>query len=404
MRLIIMKKLSFEHTKTACYLGSVSQAIVCNFLPLLFVIFNQDYRIPLALVTLFATLNFIMQLIMDFTSLFYIDRVSYRKTIVIAHLLAAGGFLFLGLVAPRVQNTYLAILFSVMLFSAGGGLFEVLLSPIIEACPSKNKAATMSMLHSMYAFGSIGVILLTNLLLFVLGKENWHIIAIIWAIIPFANAVYFMFVPINKIVENNERTPLTKLFRRKSFLVFILIMFCSGATELAMSQWASAFAESSLGVSKTMGDMLGPCIFASMMALSRVFYSKMADRINLAKYLLVCGLLTVLCFLTAALSPIKILALLACGFCGFTVGIAWPGAVSLTAKTYPTGGAAMFGVMALAGDIGCTSGPTLVGFVAAAFGGELRTGLLVSSIFPILLVVGTILLMKRVKKHPEINI
>ena len=404
MGLTVMKKLSFEHTKTACYLGSISQSIVCGFLPLLFVIFNQDYGIPLAKVTLFATINFVIQLIMDFTSLFYIDRVSYRKTIVVAHLLAAGGFLFLGIVAPRVQNTYLAVLFSVMLFSAGGGLFEVLLSPIIEGCPSKNKAATMSMLHSMFAFGSIGVILLTNLLLFIFGKNNWHYIAIIWALIPFANAIYFLIVPINKIVDNNERTPLFKLFKKKSFLVFILIMFCSGASEIAMSQWASAFAESSLGVSKVMGDILGPCIFASMMALSRVLYSKLADRINLAKYLLACGFLTVACFLTAALSPVKIMALLACGFCGFTVGIMWPGTVSLTAKTYPMGGAAMFGVMALAGDIGCTSGPTLVGFVASAFGGELRMGLLISSIFPILLVVGTILLMKRVKKHPEINI
>jgi len=399
-----MKKLSFEHTKTACYLGSVSQSIVCGFLPLLFVIFNQDYGIPLALVTLFATINFVMQLTMDFTSLFYIDRVSYRKTIVVAHLLAAGGFLFLGLVAPRVQNTYLAVLFSVMLFSGGGGLFEVLLSPIIEGCPSKNKAATMSMLHSMFAFGSIGVILLTNLLLFIFGKNNWHYIAIIWAFIPFANAIYFMLVPINRIVENNKRTPLWKLFKKKSFLVFILIMFCSGATEIAMSQWASAFAESSLGVSKVMGDILGPCIFASMMALARVMYSKLADRINLAKYLLVCGFLTVMCFFMAALSPVKLAALLACGFCGFTVGIMWPGAVSLTAKTYPTGGAAMFGVLALAGDIGCTSGPTLVGFVASAFGGELRMGLLISTIFPILLVISTILLMRRVRKHPEMNI
>ncbi|MBR5614490.1 MAG: MFS transporter [Clostridia bacterium] len=399
-----MKKLSFNHTKTACYIGSVCQSIVCVFLPLLFVTFNQDYGIPLALVTLFASVNFIIQLTMDFTALFYIDRVSYRKTIVIAHLLTACGFLFLGTVAPKVDNIYPAILFSVVLFSAGGGLFEVLLSPIIEGCPSDNKAATMSMLHSMYGFGSIGVILLTNILLFVLGEERWHYIAIVWAFVPFFNAIYFMFVPINRIVENSERMPLKQLIKRKSFLIFVLIMFCAGATEIGMSQWASAFAESSLGVSKTVGDMLGPCLFASMMALSRVMYSKLADRINLAKYLMACGILTVGCFLVAALSPFKLASLLACGFCGFAVGIMWPGAVSLTSNAYPMGGAAMFGVLALAGDIGCTTGPTVVGFMASAFGGELKTGLLISCIFPVLLVVSTILLLRRVKKHPEINI
>ncbi len=399
-----MKKLSFNHTKTACYIGSICQAIVCVFLPLLFVTFNQDYKIPLALVTLFATVNFIIQLTMDFTSLFYIDRVSYRKTIVIAHLLTACGFLFLGTVAPKVANIYPAILFSVVLFSAGGGLFEVLLSPIIEGCPSDNKAATMSMLHSMYGFGSVGVILITNILLFVLGEDKWYYIAIVWAFVPLFNAIYFMFVPINRIVENSERMPLKQLIKRKSFLIFVLIMFCAGATEIGMSQWASAFAESSLGVSKTVGDMLGPCLFASMMALSRVMYSKLADRINLAKYLMVCGILTVGCFLVAALSPFKLASLLACGFCGFAVGIMWPGAVSLTSNAYPTGGAAMFGVLALAGDIGCTTGPTVVGFMASAFGGELKTGLLISCVFPILLVVSTILLLRRVKKHPEINI
>lgn len=399
-----MKKLSFNHTKAACYIGSISQSIVCGFLPLLFVIFNQDYGIPLAMVTLFSTVNFVIQLIMDFTSLFYIDRVSYRKTIVAAHLLAAFGFLFLGLAAPKIKNIYPAILFSVVLFSAGGGLSEVLLSPIIEGCPSDNKAATMSLLHSMFAFGSVGVILVTNILLFVLGKANWHYIATLWAAIPLFNAGYFMLVPINRIVESDKRMPLSRLFKRKSFLVFVLIMFCSGATEIAMSQWASAFAESSLGVSKAVGDILGPCVFASMMALSRVMYSKLADRINLAKYLMLCGIMTVGCFLTAALSPIKLAALLACGFCGFAVGIIWPGTVSLSAKTYPSGGAAMFGALALAGDVGCTAGPTVVGFVASLFGGELRRGLLISCIFPVLLVVSTVLLMQRVKKHPEINI
>lgn len=397
-------KLSFEHTKKACYVGGITQAIVCGFMPLLFVIFNIDYGVALPLVTLLATVNFVMQFTMDFISLFFIDRVSYRATIVAAHILAGLGLLCIGLVVPNVENTYIALIFSVLLFSAGGGILEVLLSPIMEACPSDNKAAAMSFLHSMYGFGSVGVVVMTNILLLLFGKANWYWTAIIWSIIPFANAVYFMLVPINKIVEENKRMPMHKLFNRKSFLIFFLIMFCGGATEIAMSQWTSAFAESSLGISKALGDILGPCIFALMLAFSRVLYSKLAHKIDLATYLLCCGIATVFLYVFAAVLPFKFVAIVACGLCGFTAGIMWPGTLSLAAKTYPTGGAAMFGLLALAGDLGCTLGPTTVGMVSSAMGGNLRTGLLISSIFPVILIGAVVLLKKRVKKHPEMNI
>ena len=398
------RKLDFKHTKLACYISAFSQAIVCNFMPLLFVIFNQDYKIALYLVTILATVNFVMQFTMDFISLFFIDKVSYRTTIIIAHLLASAGLLVLGLIVPYAKNTYLAIIISVLLFSAGGGIFEVLISPIIEACPSDNKAASMSLVHSMYGFGCVAVIIITNILLFILGKENWYKIATFWAILPLLNTIYFCFVPINKVVENSKRTPMHKLIKKKSFLIFFLIMFCSGATEIAMSQWASAFAESSLGISKALGDILGPCIFALMLAFSRVLYSKLASKINLAKYLLCCGIATVFLYIFAAVIPFKFVAITACGLCGFTAGIMWPGTLSLAANAFPTGGAAMFGLFALAGDLGCTLGPTTVGMVSSAFGGNLRTGLMISCIFPILLVCGVSLLIKRVKKHPELNI
>ncbi len=397
-------KLSFEHTKRACYIGGFTQAIVCGFMPLLFVIFNRDYGVALSLVTLLATLNFVMQFTMDFVSLFFIDKVSYRATIVAAHILAGLGLLCIGLAVPNVENTYMALIFSVLLFSAGGGILEVLTSPIMEACPSDNKAAAMSFLHSMYGFGSVGVIVITNALLLLFGKANWYWIAIVWSVIPFANAVYFMFVPINKIVEENKRMPMHKLFGRKSFLIFFLIMFCGGATEIAMSQWASAFAESSLGISKALGDILGPCIFALMLAFSRVLYSKLAHKIDLATYLLCCGIATVFLYVFAAVLPFRFVAIVACGLCGFTAGIMWPGTLSLASKTYPTGGAAMFGLLALAGDLGCTLGPTTVGMVSSAMGGNLRTGLLISSIFPMILIWAVVLLKKRVKKHPEMNV
>lgn len=396
-------KLSYNHTKIACYLSSVTQAIICCFLPLLFVMFNREYNISLTEITILVTTNFVIQFSMDFSSLFFIDKISYRTTIVTAHILATSGLLFLGLVAPFVENTYGALLFSVVLFSAGGGLIEVVTSPIVEGCPSDNKAAAMSLMHSMYGVGSVGVIILTTILLAVLGENNWNIIAIIWAIVPLFNAICFLLVPINKLVEETERTRLSTLFTKKSFWLFALLILCSGASEIGMSQWSSAFAEMSLEVSKTVGDILGPCIFGSMMALSRIFYAKFSEKIKLIKYLIICGIMTLLFYLTAALTPIKILALLACGLCGFSVGIIWPGTLSLASKMYPAGGATLFGVLALAGDIGCTTGPALVGFVASFFGNQLRTGLLVACIFPIILLTAAILLKKRAKKHPRIN-
>jgi len=394
------KKLNFKHTKIACYTACFTQAIVCGFLPLLFVIFNQIYKIPLTLITLLTTVNFIVQFGMDLAALFFVDKISYRVTIVTAHILIGVGFLFLGVITPNVQNTYAAIFASTLLFSAGGGLLEVLTSPIMEGCPSKNKAAAMSFLHSMFGFGSVAVVVLTNVLLLVFEKGNWYFIAIIWAIIPILNAVNFSFVPINKIASADKRIPILDLFKGKSFLIFLIIMACGGASEIGMSQWSSAFAETSLGVSKTVGDLLGPCIFALMMAISRLMYSKIADKINLIKYIMLCGILTVFCYLAAALLPFRFAALLACGLCGFTVGIMWPGTLSLAAKVYPAGGAAMFGVLALAGDLGCTSGPSIVGFVASIFGGKLRVGLLTASVFPLLLIAGTYLLLKRSKKYP----
>ncbi len=399
-------KLGFNHTKRACYIAAFSQALVCGFLPLLFVTFQNDYKIALYLVTLLTTVNFVMQLSMDFISLFFVDRVSYRVTIVTAHALVTVGFLILGFVVPSVDKSYAypTILAAVLLFSAGGGIFEVLVSPIVEACPSDNKTAAMSLTHAMYGVGSVVVVVVTNILLVVFGEENWHYIAILWVIIPLLNGIYFLFVPMNKVVEENQRIPMKKLIKRKSFLIFFLIMFCCGATEISISQWASAFAESSLGISKALGDVLGPCIFAGMLTISRLVYSKISARINPLKYILCCGILTVVFYVAAALVPFKFAAVVACGLCGFTAGVMWPATLSLAAEHYPTGGATMFGLFALGGDIGCTLGPTTVGMVSSVFNDELRTGLLVACIFPILLCVGVALLIKRRKKHSEMNI
>lgn len=389
-----MKKPGYGHTFVACYIGIFIQAIVCGFAPLLFLIFNRDYGIPLVNITLLSTVNYVAQFATDVAAVFFVEKIGYRRAAIIAHFLAAAGFFCLGAVAPNMESVYPWILFSVVLFSVGGGLMEVILSPVVEGCPSKNKSAAMSLLHSMFGFGSATVILVTTLLLAIFGSQSWRYIALLWAVFPLVNMFYFGLVPINEVGTKSERTSVASLFKSKTFWGFMLVMACGGAAEIGMSQWASAFAESSLGVSKAVGDVLGPCAFAIMMALSRLTYAKMADRINLSRCILLCGVFGAVCYLVAALVPLNFAALIACGICGFAVGILWPGTLSLAAKAYPAGGAALFALMALGGDLGCTLGPTTVGFVASAFGGEIRAGLLAGTVFPVILVVGLLLLGK----------
>lgn len=393
-----MKKLGFKHTFISCYIGVFVQSIVCGFTPLLFITFNREFGIPLSQITLLVTVNFLAQLATDTVSIFVIDKVGYRRACMTAYFLATAGFLGIGVVAPNVENVYLGLLASTVLFSVGGGLLEVILSPIVEGCPSENKAAAMSALHSMYGFGSAAVIIITTAILFFCGRDSWRLIAVFWAIFPFLNLIYCIFIPINDATCAKEKMSIRAMVSDKKFWGFALVMMCGGASEIGISQWASAFAESSLGISKTAGDILGPCAFAVMMALSRITYSRLADRIDLSKCIIVCGIFAVICYLVAALSPVPIIALIACGLCGFVVGILWPGTLSLSAAAYPAGGAALFAVMALSGDVGCTLGPSVVGFVASLFGGELKTGLLAGAFFPCLLVVGLKLLNRKKAK------
>ena len=390
-----MKALSYKHTFFSCYIGAFVQAIVCGFSPLLFVIFNREYRISLPLVTLLATVNFVTQLATDSISVFFVEKAGYRRTGILAYFLVASGLFCLGVVAPMLENIYIGIFVSTIMFSIGGGFLEVLLSPIVEGCPSENKAASMSLLHSMFGFGSAAVIVVTTLLLKIFGWQSWRAISVFWAFLPFLNGIYLFFVPINKLVNLDEKTPLKILFADRTFWGFLLVMVCGGASEIGMSQWASAFAESSLGISKAAGDVLGPCVFALMMAAARVLYSKFADRIDLSVCIILSGVLSFACYLAAALVPINIIALLACGFCGFTTGILWPGTISLASEKYPMGGATLFAILALAGDVGCSVGPSVVGFAASIFGGNLKTGLFFGAAFPLSLVVGLAMLKKK---------
>ncbi len=389
-----------RHTIFACYGGYITQAIVNNFLPLLFLIFQDSFGIPIEQITLLVTINFLVQLAVDLIAAKVVDKIGWRKCLVAAHAFSAAGLAGLGFL-PYILPPFAGIITCVVLYAVGGGLIEVLVSPVVEACPTENKAGVMSLLHSFYCWGSVAVVALSTLFLYLFGKDSWEILAVIWAVFPLLVGVYFTQVPIYPLVEDGEGYGIRQLCSMKSFWLFVLLMFAAGASELAMSQWASAFAESGLGVSKAVGDLLGPCLFAVLMGSARVFYAKMSEKINLNSFLIGSGVLCVGAYLLASLSPIPALSLVGCGLCGLSVGILWPGVFSLASAEIPRGGTAMFALLALAGDLGCSGGPTTVGFATGALGGELKRGLIFAAIFPMIMIIGALIQRRLSSKDTE---
>lgn len=379
---------SYEHTIYASYIGYITQAIVNNFVPLLFLTFASDYQLTLDKITLITTVNFLVQLTVDLLSAKFIDKIGYRVSILFAHLCAGAGLLGLAFLPALFGNAYAGIMAAVVLYAIGGGIIEVLISPIVEACPTEKKEAAMSLLHSFYCWGHLLVVLLSTLFFHVFGIANWRILACLWSVIPFLNALYFSVVPIYPIAAEQEKLSLSALFRQKAFWLIIVLMICAGASEQAMSQWASAFAESALSVSKTIGDLAGPCAFAFCMGTARALYGKYSDYIPLKKMMLGSAVLCITCYAVAVFARSPVFGLIGCALCGFSVGIFWPGTFSIAALALPGGGTAMYALMALAGDLGCSSGPTVVGMVANAFGNNLAAGLLVAMIFPIVMFLG----------------
>jgi fucose permease len=378
-----MKKYSC--TIYASYFGYITQAIVNNLAPLLFLIFQQQFGLSLGKITLITTINFLIQLVVDLLSAKFIDRIGYRISIVAAHIFAAAGLIGLGVLPFLLRNPYAGILISVVLYAVGGGLIEVLISPIVEACPSENKAAAMSLLHSFYCWGTVAVVALSTLFLAVFGKENWRILTVIWAIIPIVNAFCFCRVPIDALTEEGEGMTISALAQTKLFWVLMVLMVAAGASEQGMSQWASAFAEEGLHVSKLVGDLAGPCFFSVLMGAARAYYGKCGEKLDLLKFIRGSSTLCILSYLIAVFSPSTVLSLIGCGLCGLSVGIMWPGVFSLASARLPKGGTALFALLALGGDVGCSAGPTLVGFMADVFGGSLKSGLLFAVIFPVVL-------------------
>ncbi|WP_394525752.1 MFS transporter [Lacrimispora sp. JR3] len=376
----------YNKTIRACFMSYIVQAIVNNFVPLLFLTFEKEYGISLSKIALLVTVNFGIQLFVDLLSAGIIDRVGYRISIITAHGLCALGLFSLTILPDIVSDPWIGFLLAVMIYGAGGGLLEVLVSPMVEACPTENKEKAMSMLHSFYCWGHVGVVLLSTLFFVLLGLENWRILAVLWTFVPVVNLTMFFQVPIASLIKGGEGISLRSLAGKKIFWVFLLLMVCAGAGEQAVSQWASAFAEEGLGVKKTVGDLMGPMFFAVMMGVSRAMYGKYGERLDLKRTMMGSGILCVASYFLIALSPYAALGLLGCGLCGLSVGIMWPGTFSMASASIRGGGTPMFAFLALAGDLGCTSGPALVGQVSVLLGNRLQMGILAAVLFPVLFV------------------
>lgn len=382
----------YRKTITACFVGYIVQAIVNNFVPLLFLTFQRTYGIPLSQITLLVTFNFGIQLLVDLLSVGFVDKIGYRASMIIAHVMAAAGLMLLTILPEVLSSPFAGILTAVMIYAIGGGLLEVLVSPVVEACPSDNKEKAMSMLHSFYCWGHVGVVLLSTLFFNVFGISNWKVLAAVWSLIPLYNAFVFAKVPMAELIEEGEEgLRLRDLFRMKIFWILLIMMICAGASEQAVSQWASTFAEKGLGISKTAGDLAGPMAFAILMGTSRAFYGKYGDRIQLDKFMIFSSGLCILSYLGIALLPIPQLCLAACAICGLSVGIMWPGSFSKASAALPKGGTAMFALLALGGDVGCSGGPTVVGMVSSLLDDNLKMGILAGIVFPVLLLLGIVL-------------
>lgn len=392
------KAKNYKKTLIACYFGFITQAISANFTPLLFLTFKSTYGITLEMLAAIPLVFYLTQLLVDLVAVKFADIIGYRTCVIASQVVSSLGLVLMAFLPDLLPNPFVGILISVALYAIGSGLVEVLLSPIVEACPFENKTGVMNLLHSFYCWGAVGVILGSTVFFAIFGMSAWKILTLIWAIVPFVNTFNFITCPIERLVEDGQGLRIGQLLKLPLFLLMILLMICVGASEATMSQWASAFTESALGVSKTVGDLAGPCMFATFMGVARVFYGKKSEKLNLTKVMLICATLCVACYLLASLSSISIVSLISCALCGLAVGIMWPGTLCISSQKCPRGGTAMFAFLALAGDLGAALGPAMVGSISDAAGGSLKTGLLFAAAFPAILAFGLILLIKKFGK------
>ena len=375
---------NYKLTKNCCYIGLIVQALAINFLPLLFVAFKNDYNLSYALIGTLVSVNFVTQICVDVFSVFFIDKIGYKPAVLTAHFCCAAGFVLLAIL-PEIINPFMGLCISVIIFSIGAGLVEVVVNPIMAMLP-KEVGSNLVLLHSFYCWGQVGVVLLTTIALYLFGTDTWNIIAVLWAILPLINGLLFIKAPVTALCRNERREKVSSLFANKTFIAILILMICAGGSELAMAQWASAFAQNALGIDKTMGDLLGPCLFALFMGIGRLIYGLYEKRMNFKHYSALSSVLCIACYVTAALSQNPYAALAGCALCGFSISTFWPGVVELANKKFPTGGGAMFSAVAIFGDIGCSVAPFITGVIASmsVFGeNAFRMGMLFNIIYPL---------------------
>lgn len=398
----VQMKYTYKHTMRACYMGYITQAIVNNLAPILFIIFQDQYNISLEMLGRLILINFGTQIIVDLLTVKYVERIGYRKATVIAHICCALGLMSLGILPQIMSKPYIGLTIAVVIYAIGGGIIEVLISPIVEFLPGEEKASAMSLLHSFYCWGQVGVVLITTFLLKLMGGDMWFVLPIMWASIPLYNLTRFLKVPIVEPHAEVETMSTRALLSTRGFVIALLLMLAAGASELTMSQWSSLFAEQGLQVPKVIGDLLGPCLFAVLMGIGRMVYGIWGHKINLNRALLGSGILCIVCYALTIFATHPFVSLLGCAVCGLSVSLMWPGTFSLTSATYPRGGTVMFGILAVFGDIGAAMGPWIAGVVSDRAGLGLKAGLLVAIIFPVLLVVG-ILALKNIAVPDELK-
>lgn len=392
-----MKDTAYKKTVAACFIGFISQAITVNFPPLLFLTFHNTYNIPLEKITFLVIVNFVTQLLTDLVASKYAKKIGYRTCLVLCHALAAAGLIGMAFL-PDLMNTFTALIIATCVYAVGSGLLEVLMNPVIEACPIKNKEGIMSIMHSFYCWGVVGVVLFSTAFFAGIGINNWKILTCLWAIIPFINSLLFTHVPIYPIAEETgDRANYKELFSQKVFWIIMVIMVCSGAAELTVGQWASTFVEAGLNLPKSQGDLIGVCGYSACMGIARVFYGKFSDKISLRGTIIASAVLCIISYLLIGLAPSPMLGLLGCGLCGLSTGIFWPGTILLASQRVKSGGTTMYALCALGGDAGCSAGPALAGFMTGVLGGNLRLGILCSIVFPIIMIFGLILLGRKNK-------
>lgn len=381
-------KLTYRATIRTSFISYIVQSIVNNFAPLLFLTFHRTYGIPLSQITALISINFIIQLIIDAGAAVFLDRIGYRISVVAAHIFSAAGLILMTFLPDILPNPFVGLLLAVFLYATGGGLIEVIVSPVVEACPNDHKEQTMSILHSFYCWGSVGVISISTAFFSLFGIGRWRIMALLWSLLPIINAILFSQVPLADLIDEGEQAmPIRMLLKRKSFVLLAMIVLCAGASEHAVAQWASTFAEKSLGIEKSIGDLLCPAIFAVFMGIGRSLYGKYGSRIELTKAMTVSGSLCILSYLMIAAAPFRMLSVFGMALCGLSVSILWPGTYSLSSRSLSNGGSAMFALLALAGDLGCSAGPAVVGIVSEHFNDELRSGELCAMMFPIMMLI-----------------